>query len=98
MTPAMEIKSSRSPYWHGSIERVDDGGSRITINGNFVQVRVFTYAGGVHGSAFTRLDLYVGEYDYSCCLPRHYHDRWLLRLALAFECRCWNDAKSKGYV
>lgn len=98
MTPKMTIQSQRTRIIHNGIRRVDDGGSKVVIYGQFVKVQVFTYPGGRHGDAFTRLDCYIGGFEYWCQLPRHYHDRWLLRLAGQFESQCWQDAKKKGYL
>lgn len=65
----------------------DDGSIRLEVHTVTGVVRVFTYPGGVHGSDFTTLHVYRGRDGrlYHTRLPRHYHERWLRRLAYAFS-------------
>jgi hypothetical protein len=64
----------------------DRHGSRIaeiaTINGGVV--KVFSFPGNEKIEAFTSLETYLEGDCYHATLPRHYHDRWIGRLAEDF--------------
>lgn len=87
MTSQMiENITARTPrFWYEKHEKDTRGSRDITVNGRAGLIRVIVYVGGEHGSPFTSFSMYLGQKYYGLKLPRVYHDRWLLRLALRFE-------------
>lgn len=71
-----------------------DGSTNAKIYTDDVIVEVFTYPGGQHGGAFTHLELFIYPHMYYARLPRHYHSRWLRRLAYEFAWQCAKQACS----
>jgi len=79
-----------SRRWHPR----SDGGFVADLYEQHGIVHVFTYTGDPKHPAFTRLEMWIHPYLYSCRLPRHYHRRWLRRLGSQFDWLCAEAAKS----
>lgn len=65
-----------------------DGSFSADVYTDHGVVEVFTYVGGERHRAFTNLHLYLAPHIYHATLPRHYHHRWLRRLAYKFADQC----------
>lgn len=89
--PAFEI---RCYYPHREKGWKDNGDGSFTthVYTDHGVVEVFTYVGDVRQSAFTNLHLYLAPQIYHATLPRHYHQRWLRRLAYHFAEQCYAQA------
>jgi hypothetical protein len=92
--PLMEVERYR-PRREKQWDRANDGTVDATIYTKNGLVEVFTYPGGERGAAFTSLEMYIAPYVYDCILPRHYHERWLRRLAKHFAVKCSEMAKNR---
>jgi hypothetical protein len=88
-------KAARVGRW----ELVDDGRGTKARDAEFRRehgvVKVFSYAGGEHTGPFTSFEMYIHPYAYYARLPRHYHDRWLGRLARQFDWQCYQLSKKE---
>ncbi len=51
-------------------------------------VEVFTWPGDAQNPAFCKLQMFVHPHIYIRRLPRHYHERWIRRLAYRFSRDC----------
>jgi hypothetical protein len=61
-------------------------------------VEVFSYKGDARSGAFTNLEMWLSPHSYHVRLPRHYHDRWLGRLAHRFAWECAQMAKGDSQL
>lgn len=91
--PALEIRC-----YHPRHEKLwtdnGDGSFSAHVYTDHGVVEVFTFIGDARHRAFTNLHLYLAPNVYHATLPRHYHHRWLRRLAYQFAAQC--DALANG--
>lgn len=88
---------SYHPFQHSP---KSDGAGVTTLRhlGTWIVVDVVTYVGGQHGTPFTRIETYFAGERHMACLPKHYHEKWLGRLARQFEAKVMDRAKCRGYL
>jgi hypothetical protein len=72
----------------------DQHGSRIaTLRLEQGVVEVYSFPGDEKQKAFTALEMFIWPHAYQISLKRHYHDRWIPRLARDFAWRCYRWSK-----
>lgn len=95
MTPKMTIK--RYAPLSEKKWSIDQHGSRVAkLYTCYGLIEVYSFPGDDKQGAFTSLETYAYPHVYHATLPRHYHDRWLMRLAMDFGCRVYNAAKREA--
>ena len=65
----------------------DDGSLSAEIYTDAGVVSVFTFPGDDRHREFTSLEVYYSGETHLATLPKHYHERWLRRLASEFAYR-----------
>ncbi len=78
-----------------------DGSTTARIYTYYGVVELFTFPGGCPGNsqifhkAFTSMSLWIYPHEYSKRIHRHYHDRWLRRIANDFAHECYLLSEGK---
>lgn len=83
MSINFEIQSWR-PRHEKKWEHRDDGSQSAEIYTDAGVVSVFAFPGDDRREGFTSLEVYYSGETHLATLPKHYHERWLRRLAFEF--------------
>ncbi len=92
----MDISYWRHRYKEAWRRNLESGSITAQIYTEQGVVEVFTFPGDHQHEAFTRLKLWLHPHHFTCTLPRHYHERWLRRLAHWFAWDC-QQMKSEAH-
>jgi hypothetical protein len=74
--------------WHNRA----DGGFEARIYTDEGIVDVFSFPGDGRHQAFCKFEMFIHPHVYTRRLPRHYHQRWIRRLAYQFAWDCSKHA------
>lgn len=97
-----EINFGKINRWEPRQERLwkprADGSFECVIECEEGVVELFTFPGSQTQRAFTNLKMWIHPHRYDVTLRRHYHERWIRRLAREFAWACQRMADRNAAV